>query len=252
MRIGEPVVWLPTTTSTMDDVTRLAAEGAAEGLVVVADEQTAGRGRGGRSWIAPPGSSLLLSVLLRPPLPAARLSTLPLVTGVAVAEAIEDVAGASCRLKWPNDVLLGDRKIAGILVTTQPGPDNRTTAIVGIGINVSTPLDALPHGAASLLTETGSVLDRKALLDALLTRLDCHYSAFLEASGRPDLAPWTTRAAYLGEMVEIRDDERRYTGWFRGVDADGALVLEIGDNTVRRIVAGDLVRGPRPTPNDHQ
>src|SRR5215217_5796957 len=106
----------------MDEVASLAANGTAEGLVVVTDEQTAGRGRGGRTWTAPPGSSLLMSVLLRPAVPAERLDSLSLVAGIAVAEALEQF-GVSPKLKWPNDLWLGGRKVSGVLVNSRVGRD---------------------------------------------------------------------------------------------------------------------------------
>lgn len=252
MPIGEPILWLETTTSTMDDAARLAADGAPEGLVVVADEQTAGRGRAGRSWIAPAGTSLLLSILVRPLLPADRLVTLPLMTGVAVAEAIERTANVQCQLKWPNDVLLNGQKLAGILTSTQASVTGGAAVIIGIGINVTTPAEALPPGAISLLTATGTGVDRHQLLHELLARFAARYQEFLDSEGRPDLGAWMDRAAYLGSTVEVHDGSQRLAGRFRGIDSAGALLLELADGSVRRIVAGDLVRGPKlaETPSD--
>ncbi len=247
MTIGEPILWLETTTSTMDDAARLAADGAPEGLVVVADEQTAGRGRAGRSWIAPAGTSLLLSILVRPLLPADRLLTLPLVTGVAVAEAVERFAHVQCQVKWPNDVLLNGQKLAGILISTKASVTGGAAVIIGIGINVTTPADALPPGAISLLTATGAAFDRRQLLNELLARFAARYQEFLDSAGRPDLAAWMDRAAYLGAMVEVQDGSRSIEGRLRGIDTSGALLLELADGSVRRIVAGDLVRGPKLT-----
>jgi BirA family biotin operon repressor/biotin-[acetyl-CoA-carboxylase] ligase len=249
MIIGEPILWLETTTSTMDDAARLAADGAPEGLVVVADEQTAGRGRAGRGWVAPRGTSLLLSILLRPLLPASRLLTLPLVTGVAVAEAVEQSAGVRCDLKWPNDVLIDGRKLAGILTSTKASVTGGTSVIVGLGINVTTPDAALPPGAISLLTATGIAHDRRTLLDLLLTRFAARYQEFLASGGQPDLTAWTGRAAYLGAIVDVQEGSQTITGRFLGVDASGALQLELADGTLRRVVSGDLVRGPRLSGN---
>lgn len=140
--------------STMDIAAARAQAGEPEGLVVVADEQTAGRGRAGRTWQAPPRSALLLTALLRPPLPPDRLSTLALVAGVALAEAVEAVTGLPAWLKWPNDLWLGERnagdKAAGILATSRLGPAGVEYALLGIGVNVTTPVEALPPGGTSL------------------------------------------------------------------------------------------------------
>jgi BirA family transcriptional regulator, biotin operon repressor / biotin---[acetyl-CoA-carboxylase] ligase len=246
MRLGHTIVELSVTTSTMDDAERLAAEGADEGLIVVADEQTAGRGRAGRTWSAPPGSALLCSILLRPPLPPPRLSTLPLVTGVAVAEAIETCSPIACRLKWPNDVWIDDRKVAGILMkaTTSAGVVDRV--VLGIGINLTTGLEDLPPTATSISAASGSTVSRSVLLDALIVRLCLHYDMFIMTNGRPDLGSWLKRAALLGEVVNVEDAGARMTGRFLGVDEDGALLLDVGES-VRRIVAGELSRGPVAT-----
>jgi BirA family biotin operon repressor/biotin-[acetyl-CoA-carboxylase] ligase len=229
----------------MDEVARLAAEGAPEGLVVVADEQTAGRGRAGRSWHAPPGTSLLCSILLRPLLRPERLTTLPLVSGVAVAEAIEALSGASCQVKWPNDVLIGGRKVAGVLVTSKAGSRGIEQAIVGIGVNVTTPPELLPEGATSIQAAKGTSPNRELLLGRLLLDFERRYRAFLSAEGRLPLTDWLARAAYLGERVVVQADGSIIEGTMLGVDADGSLLLRGDEGSVVRVVAGDLVRGPK-------
>jgi BirA family biotin operon repressor/biotin-[acetyl-CoA-carboxylase] ligase len=234
----------------MDEVAALAVAGEAEGTVVVADEQTAGRGRAGRSWQAPAGTALLCSVLLRPSVAPARLSTLPLVAGVAVADAIEAASGVVCRLKWPNDVWIGERKVAGVLLAARSGGSGVEHAVVGTGINVNTSPVDLPPGATSLLAATQCAHDREALFGLLLARLDGRYRAWLAADGRPDLTDWHERALYLGEPVVIRVGTEEHVGTMRGVDGDGALLLEGTDGQLTRIVAGDLTRGPvRPNLN---
>ncbi len=233
----------------MDEVAALAAGGAPEGTVVVADHQTAGRGRAGRGWSAPPGSALLLSALLRPPLPPDRFGPLPLVVGVAVAEALEAVAPVTCRLKWPNDVWIGDAKVAGILAAARTGDGTEPARLVlGIGVNLTTPPADLPGGATSLATATPGAPppDREAVLAALLPRLGDQYADFLGTGGRPDLSPWRERAALLGEAVAVVDRGERREGRFVGVDDDGTLLLEHDDGAVVRVVAGDLTRGPAP------
>lgn len=238
---------LGTVGSTMDEVAARAADGAPEGAVVVADHQTAGRGRAGRAWEAPPGSALMLSVLFRPPLPPDRLGALPLVVGAAVAEALELVAPVVCQLKWPNDVWIGGHKVAGLLASGRAGSDAAPGPLVlGIGINVATPSAALPEGATSLAIAVPGARppDREDVLAALLLRLDIGYRAFLASGGRPDLHAWRARAALLGEPITVVDGGRRREGRFVGVDADGALLLAVEGGETVRIVAGDLTRGP--------
>ncbi|MEA2524780.1 MAG: BirA family transcriptional regulator [Thermomicrobiales bacterium] len=247
MRIGHTILSLPVTTSTMDDVDRHAQGGATEGLVVVADEQTAGQGRAGRSWSAPAGSALLCSILLRPSLPPNRLSTLPLVAGVAVAEAIEDCAPVSCRLKWPNDVWIDGRKVAGLLMKATTSVRSVDRVVLGIGINLTARSEDLAPGATSIWAASGVVIERSSLLDALLSRLQTQYDRFVDADGRPDLTPWRNRAALLDQMVTVEDAATRIGGRLHGVDDDGALLIDVAGE-LRRIVAGDLTRGPVPEP----
>jgi BirA family biotin operon repressor/biotin-[acetyl-CoA-carboxylase] ligase len=234
--------------STMDQAALLARLGAKERTAVVSDVQTAGRGRAGRTWHAPPGTALLCTLILRPPIVPTRLSVLPLVIGVAVAEAIESVTGQRARLKWPNDVWLGsdpdNRKVAGILVASHLSGTVVDYALAGIGINVATRQEDLPPGATSLNIVSGLDIDPPALLELLLERFDTDYAAFVAAEGRPSLDPWRARAAMLGELVTVVENDCDYTGTFLGIDDDGALLLAEPSQAIRRIVAGDLSRGP--------
>ena len=202
-RLGAGGLWtslevVAVTGSTNADLLR---RGGAEGQVLVAESQVAGRGRMGRSWVSAPGASLTFSVLLRPvSVPAARRGWLPLLTGVSVACAVRDVSGVAAVLKWPNDVLAGSRKLAGILAE-QSGD----AVVIGIGLNVATPADALPVSpsglpATSLLVEGASV-SREALLAAMLRELERRYTAFRDD---PDPA----RAGLLSELPSFVRDPR--------------------------------------------
>lgn len=247
-RMQWTVVRRGTLGSTMDEAMLLAEAGAKEGTIVVADHQTDGRGRAGRRWTERPGEGLLTSVILRPTIERGRLSTLPLVVGVAVAEALEEVAGVVCQLKWPNDVWVEGKKIAGILTNTMQNPSSRTNlVIVGIGINVNTPFDTLANGATSVAVSGGQPVDREVLLRILVERLDEAYERFRETTGLVDLDDWRRRAALIGEHVQIVHVHKMLTGIYEGIDHDGALLLATATG-VRRIVSGDLVRGPIACP----
>jgi BirA family biotin operon repressor/biotin-[acetyl-CoA-carboxylase] ligase len=226
----------------MDEVESRARLGAPEGLVVVADHQTAGRGRAGRTWAASPGSGLLCSILLRPPLSPDRLSTLPLIAGIAVAEAIEDCAPVDCRLKWPNDVLIGGCKVAGVLLKATVAGGAVEWVVLGIGVNLTGEGEAVPPGATTIRMASGKTVDWSRLMERLLPRLQSHYDRFVLAGGRPDLSPWLARAALLNERVTVVDAGTPATGRFVGVDSDGALLLDEG-GAIKRVVAGDLSRG---------
>lgn len=244
--IGRRIVRLGVVASTMDEVGRLGRAGEPEGTVVVAREQSAGRGRAGRGWQAPAGTSLLCSVLLRPRVGPERLGRLSLVAGVAVAEAIEELAGSNVRLKWPNDVWLGDgptgRKVAGLLAIAQAG--EFPTVVLGVGVNVNSSAEQLPVGGTSLLAETGRVFEVDLLLSRFLERLEARYVGFLADGGASGVQAWRRRAALVGDAVEVVEGGVTRRGVMRGVDEDGALVLERADGGRERVVAGDLTRGP--------
>jgi BirA family transcriptional regulator, biotin operon repressor / biotin---[acetyl-CoA-carboxylase] ligase len=213
----------------------LAAEGAADRTVVVADAQTAGRGRRGRTWHDEPGASLLMSVILRPRLDPVRLPTLSLAAGVAVVEALERVTGLAARLKWPNDVLVGGRKLAGILLESRLNA--APLVVLGIGINLaqrSFPSD-LADRATSVRLATGRDVEPDALLTALLEALDT-WRARLETEGwAPVRERWRTVADTLGRRVTVDG----VTGLALDVDEDGALIVADGDQR-RRVVAGEV------------
>jgi BirA family biotin operon repressor/biotin-[acetyl-CoA-carboxylase] ligase len=230
--LAGPLLAFASLPSTQTRCRRLAAEGAAEGLVVVADHQTAGRGQRGRRWIAPPGTALLVSCLLRPAVPAARWGELPLVAGVAVAEALETAAGVPVRLRWPNDVLVAGRKVAGILAEGVPG--GQAHVVLGIGVNVAqTAADWPPElrGRAASLDALGRSVGRPALLAALLAALATRYAEWQRMGFAPARATWRERAV-LGHRME--------TGKGAGVAVDldprGALVLRRDDGTTVAVV----------------
>ncbi len=236
-------------TSTMDVAARLAQFGASDRTAVISGEQSAGRGRGGKVWESPPGTALFCTMLLRPRVAPARLSTLPLVAGLAVAEAIELLTGCPTRIKWPNDVWIGNdgdrRKVAGILVTSHASGGEIDHALIGIGVNIAVHVEALPPGATSIQAATGLAPTVDAVFAKLLERFDHGYASFQESNGRPSLDGWRARAVLLGDQVTIDDMGRQLVGVFVGIEEDGALLLQESDSTIRRVVAGELTRGPR-------
>ena len=239
---------VPTTGSTNTD---LLARGGPEGQVFVAEEQTAGRGRMGRSWVSQPGAALTFSVLLRPvTVPASRRGWLPLLTGIAVATAVRSAASVAATLKWPNDVLAGDRKLAGILAE-QSGSGSGDVLVIGIGLNVATPPDALPVSpgglrATSLLVEGAADVGREPLLIEVLRRFEQWYLPFRE---EPDpertglLAEYRSLCATLGRHVRVDlPGGHVLSGTAEDVDADGRLLVrEANATSLTPISAGDII-----------
>jgi len=239
---GPAIVRLASVPSTQAIAFDLAEAGAADGTVVLADHQTAGRGRRGRTWEDAPGASLLASVLMRPRLEPRRLPWLSYVAAVAVAEALQEAAGVEARLKWPNDVLAGGRKIAGILLEARmavprPGEPAAAVTVVGIGVNLapaSVPA-ALAARATCVREAAGRDADRDALLAAVLAALE-RWRARLERQGaEPVRRRWLALAEGLGRPVRVGG----VSGVAVDLDADGALVVD-GPGGRQRVVAGEV------------
>lgn len=243
---GAAPAWVIRRFASIDSTNRYlldeARAGAPEGVVAVADHQDAGRGRLGRAWSAPPGSSLLVSVLLRPAIPPDRLMLVTMAAGVALAEAVEQVAGFPVALKWPNDLVVDDRKLAGLLAEADLGPgagDRRIAVVVGAGCNVQWerfPAE-LEATATACNLEAGRPVDRDELLDAYLARLAAHYGA-LDA-----VAPaYRARLATVGRRVRVElAGGAALVGHAVAVDDAGRLVVETGDGTRHDLAAGDVV-----------
>ncbi|HKE52633.1 MAG TPA: biotin--[acetyl-CoA-carboxylase] ligase [Actinomycetes bacterium] len=246
----EPGLWrdirvVDSTASTNADLLAAAQAGGPEGTVLVAEEQTAGRGRLDRGWVAPARSGLTFSALLRPNrVPPARRGWLPLLAGVAAAEALSALATeVLVRLKWPNDVLAGpaERKMGGILVELVGD-----AAVVGVGLNVTLRTDELPAPTATSLAIEGAQVDRDSLLRAVLRRLAGRYESWIEGAGDPE--PSGLRTAYvelcgtLGRPVRVvRAAQPDLLGTATGIDAFGQLVVDTADHGPHTVGAGDVI-----------
>lgn len=227
------------------------SDGAGDGLVVVADHQDAGRGRLDRVWETPPGVALTFTVVVDPGVPASRWPAIPLLAGLAVRDGLRRASGCACMLKWPNDVLAGGRKLAGILVERVDSPTGRPLAAIGIGVNVRQARDELPVATAtSLALETGRDLDRAVLLGAVLSSLAERLRAWSDAAGDPGalLPSYREACATIGQQVRVQlpgDPESTtgptgLAGTAETVDDDGRLVVSNPDGR-HRVGAGDVV-----------
>jgi BirA family biotin operon repressor/biotin-[acetyl-CoA-carboxylase] ligase len=240
--VGQNLVYLPETGSTNDVARRLAGEGAPDGTLVLTDHQTAGRGRLDRRWEAPPGSSLLSSLLFRPSLAPRQVQRLTMICGLAVADAVEATTGLRVGLKWPNDVVQEGGKLGGIL--TEVGLEGARVeyVVVGIGLNVNLDPARLPGKlllpATSLSHLLGHEVDRLALLWALLQAVERRYLA-LQAGESPQVE-WAARLVTLGHPVRVSLGDRLLAGVAEGVNADGALLVRLADGHRETILAGDV------------
>lgn len=226
----------------------LARGGAPEGTVVLAEGQSQGRGRLGRSWVSPPGKNLYLSAVLRPRAPSEHLSQISLLAGVAVCETIGEWHPAV--IKWPNDVLIGGRKVAGILIETE-GEGASRFVVLGVGVNLNAGMDDFPpelrETAGSLRLATGAPIDRRQFVARMLDRAEAIYDRWQREGFAPIAAAWHERACLVGRPIVVEAPEGRVTGTVLGLDADGALRLQLPSGSEQRVVAGDVtvVKGGR-------
>jgi len=238
--VGRAIAYTGSVVSTMAEAQREAEGGAPEGVVALADEQTGGRGRQQRSWVSPPGVNLYFTVVLRPTLD--QLRHLALIAPLAVCEAIEETTGLLPRIKWPNDVMIEGRKVAGILVQVEFEDGAPAYALVGIGVNVN--LDAAAHAeiasiATSLRSELGREVGREEVLAATLDRLETHYKALQR--GEVVSIGWKQRLETLGQPVRLEIGSGVEEGTAVDADSDGSLILRRDDGSHVRIDAGEVL-----------
>lgn len=230
----------PAVGSTQDAARAAAIADAPQGWVMTTDLQREGRGRQGHAWVAPPGTALLLSIVLRPPIDV--LSKLPLLMGLAVAGGVEATTGLSPDLKWPNDVLLGGRKVAGVLLERPPGG----AVIAGLGINVNQSAEQLPAGATSLAVALGRELEREVLLAAILNDLDSAYDRADRETVQWIVPAWRSRSSMLGQRISFVRDGVPFEGEATDITEEGALLVRTDDGRQLQLVAGEVER-VRPT-----
>ncbi len=225
--------------STMDEARRLAAEGAAEGTVVIAEEQTAGRGRFNRAWVSPRGENLSFSVILTPP--ASRLPYMNMAATLAVARTVADCADLKPTIKWPNDVRVGGLKISGILIETSIESEDAVCSIIGIGVNVNFDPSLYAEIAdisTSLYRETGQLRNRTPVLRALLEHFDDAYAAV--RAGKSLTADWSATLDTLGCVVSLRSQHETIEGVAESVDEQGNLLVRQADGSLYTATAGEV------------
>jgi len=244
-RLGKKIHYFPELDSTNRYAFKLAAEGADEGEVVLAERQTRGKGRLGRGWFSPPNLNLYLSVILRPRLRPADAPQLTLTAAVALAESAQSFLGYPPAIKWPNDILVGGKKLAGILTESSVDRERLHFVVVGLGVNLNIAQHMLPEElrglATSLLILTQRPVDRDAFAGELIRSLDRCYGE-LEQRGFPYIAArWESFFELKGRKVKVEMGDRQLSGTAKGIDRDGALLVERADGALERVIAGDVI-----------
>ena len=240
--VGRNFLYYPSVTSTMDVARKAAKEGASEGTVIVAEEQTVGRARLGRSWINPPGV-MAVSIILRPEM--SQLIRLTMVASLATSRCIEKATGLKTVIKWPNDVLVHGKKISGILTESALRGQSVDWAVIGIGINVNfNPGDyaEIADIATSISVELGKKVSQLDVLVHLLSEIESLYLALRK--GEPVYRDWLDKLETLGKTVQVKTGNELEKGYAESVDEDGALMLRRSDGTLVRIVAGEVTLRP--------
>jgi BirA family biotin operon repressor/biotin-[acetyl-CoA-carboxylase] ligase len=242
--IGRDIRVFQQTASTSDVAQKLAEDGVKEGVVVFAETQTKGRGRLGRQWQSAPGKGLWFSVLLRPALPPQQATQMTVAAAVALARAVAAQTGLSPEIKWPNDLLLGGRKVAGILTEMNAELESIHSLVLGVGLNVNqTTADfppALRAQVSSLRLAAGGPVDRPALAARILRELDADYGRLGRGQFRAVAEEWERRCATLGQQVVIHCGQRRVAGRAEALDDEGALLLRTEHGRLERIIGGDV------------
>jgi BirA family biotin operon repressor/biotin-[acetyl-CoA-carboxylase] ligase len=242
--IGNAIRVLPQTTSTNDEASRAALEGHPEGLVIFAESQSAGRGRMGRRWSSPAGRGLWFSVLLRPSLAPSECTQLTAASANALARAIQSTTGITPEIKWPNDLLIKGKKIAGILTEMSAELEHVRSVILGIGIDATQTASEFPADlrniATSLKLATGKTVSRADLADAVLRELDREYARILAGQFAAVAEEWGSRCSTLGKQVTIDMGARRVRGRAEALDENGALLLRTEHGRIERIIGGEV------------
>lgn len=241
--IGKNIYYQDTVPSTMDIAFEAEANDLSmpEGSVFLSETQTKGKGRLGREWLSPKYKGLYLSIVLKPKILLSQASLLTLLTAVGLCEAVKKLKGVDAKIKWPNDILINDKKAAGILTEINAETDIIHFVVIGIGINVNNDKNALPAGAVSLKEETGEHIDRVLLLQEILRCIEKNYLLFLQGQTTEIIDKWRLFNTTLGKRVKVY----LQTGYLEGeaidIDADGALLLRKDSGIIQRITSGDIV-----------
>lgn len=243
-KLGRPLVFYRNVPSTNHLLSTHAVAGAAEGMALVADQQTVGRGRMGRAWFSPPGVNLYFSILLRPQAELAQSGTLPLVVGCAVARTIAEMApGVPLKIKWPNDLLVQGRKLGGILCEMSAETASAWHVVVGVGLNVNMRRKQLPRmmagSATSLCIETGRTHARAEILATLLNRMEHAYTTWEKEGLIPFLPEIQACDMLKGQSIRLEQAGKSFEGIADGIQADGTLLLRMEDGSHRSIHSGD-------------
>lgn len=242
--IGREILFFNTINSTNTYAMELAEKGYPEGTTIIADAQTGGKGRLGRKWLSPPGKNLHMSIILRPAISPRDAAILTVMSAVACASAIKRLLSIPVSIKWPNDLMVSDRKLGGILTEMKADIDRIFHAVIGIGININLQAGDMPDEikacATSIKNETGDAQSRTLIAIEIIKELDRWYSILLNIGKKPVIEEWLKLSSTIGRAVKVTVGNNVFTGIAGTIDDEGMLILKLPDNTVKKINAGDV------------
>jgi BirA family biotin operon repressor/biotin-[acetyl-CoA-carboxylase] ligase len=222
----------------------LADMGYPDGTVIIADAQKGGKGRLGRKWLSPQGKNLYMSIILRPTIQPKDAAILTLMSAVACASAIKQLSSVPVSIKWPNDIMVSDRKLGGILTEIKADMDRIFHAVIGIGININFEAEDMPDEikaiATSIKNESGSAQSRTLIAIEIIKELDRWYSMLPNIGKKPIIEEWLKLSSTIGRIVKVNVGNNVFTGIAGSIDEEGMLMLKLPDNTVKKISAGDV------------
>ena len=224
----------------------LAKNGMKEGAVILADEQVKGKGRHGRHWSSPSVGGIYMSCILRPSIAPNEIPRITLLAAIAVAQAIRDVCSLEVTIKWPNDIMMDGRKLCGILTEMKAEQDSVDFVVLGIGINVNTPIKQLPKGASSIKEELGrrgvkSALSRVELVKKVLEKLEGYYNVLRKEGFEPIIETWKDLSSVIGSRVKVTLPGKTFEGLAHDINPDGALVVRTESGLLEKVSSGDVV-----------
>lgn len=242
--LGQEIYYYDSVLSTQSIAQELASKGVPEGTIVVADEQTGGRGRMARAWYSPKETGVWMSLILRPKIPIQQTPQLTLIAAVAIVQAIEEVTGLTPHIKWPNDILINNKKAVGILTELQAEADQVHSVIIGMGINVNQKQEYFPEHlqsiATSLAIEKGQPITRAELIQKVLLQFEKYYEQYLNHGFKPIKLLWESYAISLNKMITARTLSGTIKGKAIGINDEGVLLIETEEGRIEHIYSADI------------
>lgn len=242
--IGKEIHYYSEVDSTNEVAKRLAHDGAPEGTIIIAESQRSGRGRRGKKWLSPSGG-VWMTIILRPDIPPSKAPQLTLVTGVAVAETLDKECRLDVGIKWPNDILIGEKKVCGILTEASTNPKGLEYVLVGVGIDLNVDVNAFPpelrEGATSLKQELEKEIYSVKLVQRFLQNFENLYDDFKTGKFPEILKEWRKLSKTIGSYVEVQKKGRVVRGEAVGITKEGVLILEMDDGSLRKVISGECI-----------